>query len=152
MSKSSSLRWKQLPDNLKNRIMGEPSNLVEKPFEPEKTVKSKYHNIKCEYQGIKFDSKKEMNFYLDLLNQQKFGWITKIEIQPEFPYVITYCLPLPGDKSLSMVQKAKYIADFRVTYPDGHVEIIDVKEFKTTVYKRKKKIIRKLYGIEIKEV
>ena len=129
-----------------NNVLSVPSE------EPKKPGKSKYHNVKCEYRGISFDSMKERDYYIKLELLKRSGEITKIELQPEYPYIITYSLPLPGDKSKAMVQKAKYIGDFRITYPDGSIEVIDAKGIKTAIYRRKKGIIRKLYDIEIQEV
>jgi hypothetical protein len=44
-----------------------------------------------------------------------------------------------------------YIADFKVSFADGHVEIHDAKGFLTDVYRLKKKLVHAIYGIEIKE-
>jgi len=145
-----SLRWREIPDNLKGRIIDQsgsiPSNQVKEPKE------AKYHNVKNEYQGIQFDSLKETAYYKKLLILQKYGEVVKIELQPEYPYIITYCLPLPSDQGNNLIQKVKYIADFLVTYADGHVEIADVKGIKTAIYRRKKRIVEKLYSLKITEI
>jgi hypothetical protein len=148
MSKS---RWKGIPDNLKDRVIDDDKAVIEPPKKP-----SKYHNVKCEYNGIRFDSKKEMNFYITLMVLKNAGQIKEIELRPEFPYVINYSLPekdtnhyLLGGETLS--RKAKYIGDFRVTYTNGQVAVFDVKGVKTAIYRRKKKIVERLYGIEIIE-
>lgn len=46
----------------------------------------------------------------------------------------------------------KYIADFVVIYADGHEEVVDVKGFKTAIYKLKKKLIKAVAGVDIIEV
>lgn len=46
----------------------------------------------------------------------------------------------------------KYIADFRVTYADGRIEVVDVKGVRTGVYRLKKKLVEAQYGIIIIEV
>lgn len=49
-------------------------------------------------------------------------------------------------------RKCDYIADFRVTYADGRTEVIDVKGFKTPDYIIKRKLMRHVHGIAIREV
>lgn len=47
----------------------------------------------------------------------------------------------------------EYVADFKVTYADGRVEIIDCKGMKTEAYKIKKKLFEYRYPeLTIKEV
>ena len=108
----------------------------------------KYHNIKTEISGIKFDSKKESKYFNDLTLLKKSKHIIDFKLQPEFEYYITYSHPL---KSNTFTVKRKYIADFKIYNLDGSIEIWDVKGFKTAIYKQKKKIIEKIYGIKIIE-
>lgn len=107
----------------------------------------KYKNKKCELDGFKFDSLKERDYYsiLKLLKQR--GQIIDFDLQPKFEYIITYSTSYNNN---IMIQKAKYIADFRVFHNDGTITVEDVKGFETAIFKRKKKIIKKLYGIDIK--
>lgn len=111
---------------------------------------SKYSAIKTVVDGIKFDSKKEADYYRQLLLQKnaknKSERIESIELQPRFDYSIEY-----SANGKTYNRKAFYKADFLVVYADFRVEIIDVKGFKTATYKRKKKIIEALYNIEIIE-
>jgi hypothetical protein len=44
-----------------------------------------------------------------------------------------------------------YFADFKVTYGDGRVEVVDVKGVKTPLYRFKKKCVEAGYNIIIKE-
>ena len=53
---------------------------------------------------------------------------------------------------LNGVKICTYYADFVVYFPSGKVEVIDVKGFKTDVYKLKKKMMLAFHGIYIKEV
>lgn len=113
-------------------------------------MKNKYSNIKTVIDNITFDSKKEAAYYNTLKLLKRAGEVVKIDLQPEFPYNV--CCTVPGLKdSRVFAQQRKYIADFRVTYKDGHIEIIDVKGMRTAEYKRKKKIIEAIYGIKIIE-
>ena len=110
----------------------------------------KYKNKKCELDGYKFDSLKERDYYsiLKLLKQR--GQIQNFELQPEFLYKIIYSPRFPTRDDKIMVQHCKYIADFMVFHNDGTITVEDVKGFETAIFKRKKKIIKKLYGIDIK--
>jgi hypothetical protein len=102
---------------------------------------AKYRNKKTEANGIVFDSKKEADRYHELLFLQKAGIVTKIELQPRFLLQAAY---MDGAR---LVRKMEYVADFRVTYSDGRVEVEDVKTSatKTKSYLIKRKLFRKLY-------
>jgi len=118
---------------------------------PEKKVKkSKYHAVKKEVDGFTFDSIKEADYYSKLVLLQRSGEIIKIERQVRYEYLIIYTprhTPIPN-----FDQKACYIADFRITYKDGMVEVVDTKGFMTAIAKRKIKIVKKLFGIDVKIV
>ncbi len=102
---------------------------------------SKYSAVKTEVDGIVFDSAKEARRYKELLLLRKAGYIGFLEMQVPFE------LNAGGTHSL------KYIADF--VYRDtttGKRVVEDVKGFRTAVYRKKKRLMKKLYGIEINEV
>lgn len=110
--------------------------------EPEKK-KSKYGNKKTEVDGIKFDSKKEAKRYGELNVLLKAGEIGLLERQVVFELKI-------GDKTV-----CKYIADFVYTKKTGERIVEDVKSEATRklrLYLLKKKLMKELLGIEIKEV
>ena len=99
--------------------------------------KSKYNNSKVTYQGLTFDSKKEFEYYLILKDKEKRGLVFNIkrqvplEIQPAFT-----------DKTGVKHRAIIYKADFVYTdYISGKVKYIDVKGFRTEVYKLKKKLL-----------
>lgn len=102
----------------------------------------KYNAKRTEVDGIWFDSKSEAEYYCGLKLLKKAGEVKEIELQPTFELI-------PAEKGK---QAIKYKADFRVTYADGRQEVIDVKGYKTDVYKLKKRLVEHKYGIEIKEV
>lgn len=111
-------------------------------------AKSKYNNQKCYCDGLKFDSKAEMNYYAVLTLQKKAGLIKDIQCQVPFEL-------LPGytTKAGERVRKITYLADFVVAYADGTTEVIDVKGRQTDVYKLKKKMLLYKYpDINFKEV
>ena len=97
---------------------------------------SKYHAQPTVVNGIRFDSKREAERYLEL----KVLVQGDVEVHPRFPLYV-------GD-----VLIATYEADFRYETPDGEVVVEDVKGVKTAVYRLKKKLVEVLYGIKITEV
>jgi hypothetical protein len=114
---------------------------------------------KTTVEGITFHSKKEARYYQDLLIQKQAGIITKIECQPVFELQPAYrkccgailldtrkvsICPRCGKKVLT-TRAITYSADFRVTYADGHVEIVDVKGYETPEFKRTHKIFEYRY-------
>lgn len=124
-------------------------NSIGKTFIPVK--KSKYHNAKTIIDGITFDSKKEAAYYNTLKLLKRAGEVTQIDLQPEFPYNMYCTVPGINDGNRVFAKQYKYIADFRVTYKDGRVEIIDVKGVKTSIYRQKKKIVEAIYNVKIIE-
>ena len=115
---------------------------------------SKYNNNKVEYNGVIFDSKKELRFFLYLKDLEKDN-IVKYEIQPAFRY------------QGQAIRSINYIADFTVVVLDvekfknaigyrdekkghaaadddikaGKTVILDTKGYKTEVYKLKYKLM-----------
>ncbi len=109
---------------------------------------SKYHNEKVEYQGQKYDSKKEFNRAMELERLEHLGLIQNLQRQVEFELQ-------PKFKFMGKTIRAiNYVADF-VYYDNGDKIVEDVKSpitRKNPVYKLKKKMLMYKYGIEIKEV
>lgn len=104
---------------------------------------SKYGNIKTEYNGRKFDSKSEANhaIVLDTMKRAKIPSQRVLDVQYQYKFPVT----------VSEKHICNYIADFYVTFADGHTEIQDVKGMRTPVYKLKKKLVEALYGQPIIE-
>ena len=135
------------------RLTEEEYNALIKGSSGSRVKKPKYRNRKAEYydpvlkETITFDSEKERNYYLILKDRERRGEIQKLErqvsitIQPSFT-----------DKNGKKIREITYIADFiYYEYKDGkiHQHIIDVKGYKTEVYKLKKKLLAyKGYYIE----
>jgi len=108
--------------------------------------KNKYNNKKPIVDGIKFDSKKEAKFYQNLKLLKAAGEVKTFELQPKF-------VLLEKDKDRVTGRGIKYIADFKITYSDGSVEVVDVKGYKTQVFKLKKKLLLAKYpNINFREV
>ncbi len=123
---------------------------------------NKYRNKKVELDGILFDSKKESAIYLDLKRAKATGEIKDFERQKEYTLIpAQYEFEPYTDKKGRTVDKAKcveractYKADFVVTYPDGEVSVIDCKGARglDQKYGIKRKLMRHVHGIAIKEV
>ena len=108
---------------------------------------NKYKNKKVEYHGIKFDSNKEMAYYIKLEILEQRGKIKDLELQKV--YELQPSFKING----KTYQKITYKADFSyISVEDNKLHVIDVKGFKTEVYKLKKKMFAYKYGIEIEEV
>lgn len=90
--------------------------------------------------GITFDSKGEMQRYLDLVLQQKSGLIEDLQIQPEFTLQEGYF-----DYRLKVrILPIKYIADF--SYREKGKDVVeDFKGHRTKDYKMKNKMFRKKF-------
>lgn len=108
--------------------------------EPPAKKKSKYGANKKEVDGIRFDSEKEAKRYQELKLLQKAGVIGLLELQ------VPYELNEGGTHSL------RYIADFVYMVSEtGEKVVEDAKGFRTKEYKKKRRLMKKIYGIKIKE-
>ena len=97
---------------------------------------NKYNNVKCEWRGEKFDSKRELERHLVLLDMQKRGEIKNLKRQPRFK------LEVNGQLICT------YVGDWR--YDDNSIGFLfdtveDAKGFKTPEFKLKWKLCKALY-------
>ena len=113
-------------------------------------MKSKYLNKKTDYDGIVFDSKKELKKWLDYKDLEEKGEIKDLKRQVE--YVLIEKFKLNG----KTYRKTSYLADFTyVSTKDGKLHVVDVKSpytRKNPVYRLKKKLMAYLFQIEVEEV
>ena len=108
---------------------------------------NKYKNKSVEYHGIKFDSKKEMAYYIKLELLEQKGIIKDLELQKSFELQPSFKL------NGKIYKKITYRADFSyVSVQDNKIHIVDTKGFRTQVYKLKRKMFAYKYGIEIEEI
>ena len=110
---------------------------------------SKYNNIKTQYDGIKFDSKKECARYCELKQLEKLGVISSLRLQPRYVLQDKFVINGRTERSIS------YVADFEYWDNEKQKMVVeDVKSpaTKTPVYKIKKKLFEKRYGVEITEI
>ena len=96
----------------------------------------KFNAKPTELDGIKFASKKEAKYYQDLKLRQAAGEVLFFLRQVPFH--------LPGN--------VRYVCDFQEFLADGQVKFVDVKGYKTDMYKLKVKQVKAVFGVTIEEV
>ena len=107
---------------------------------------SKYKNQKVVVDNILFDSKKEANYYTKLKILRDAGKISDLELQKR--YALQQGFKLHGKTYRAIT----YIADFVYKDQEGQTHVVDTKGYRTQVYKIKKKLFMKKFGIEIEEI
>ncbi|ACC71082.1 DUF1064 domain-containing protein [Paraburkholderia phymatum] len=124
---------------------------VDDPFDPSlirpatpAKKPSKYRNEKCESGGIKFDSKREMMRWHDLVQMQARGEISELELQ--VPFILAEPVMIGGRKRPAL----RYVADF-VYERNGEQVIEDVKGRITEGYRIKRHLMA-ARGLKIVEV
>jgi len=105
----------------------------------------KYHNKITVIDNIKFQSKKEAEYYLYLKNELRLGKITDLRLQVK--YELQPKIKING----KTIREINYIADFVYNKDDEEV-VIDCKGFRTPVYKLKAKMFAYKYKKEIRGV
>ena len=99
---------------------------------------NKYRNIKTVVDGHLFDSRREATRYAVLKQLEKQGDIQNLTLQPRFMLKV------------NDVKVADYVGDF--AYIEKGVGVVeDVKGMKTPVYQLKKKLMKAIHGIEVRE-
>jgi len=118
-----------------------------------KKKKNKFRAKKTIVSGIKFDSKKEGSRYTQLKMMQDHGVISNLKMQVKFPLVVRKFIVNGEEIDLGYQYMREYVADFTYTR-DGKEIVEDVKSAHTKKlrpYKLKKKLMKKVYNIEIFE-
>lgn len=122
-------------------------------------MRSKYGNRKAKARGKVFDSTMERSRYYTLSMLEKAGEISDLRMQ--VPYELIPAIYETQEVQLKtktkqvqkLVQRAiYYVADFVYKDTEGNEVVEDVKGFRTAEYRLKKKMMRALLGIQIKEV
>ena len=99
------------------------------------TPKRKYRNEPTEG----FDSKAEYRRYQELMLLEAAGRIAALQRQPKYPI------------GINGVHICTYVGDFRYV-EHGSVIVEDVKGVRTPAYKIKRKLMKAVYGIDVKEI
>lgn len=102
--------------------------------------RNKYGAKKTVIDGIKFDSRMEANYYLELKLMLNKKQIVSFKRQPHFELA-------PAGKTSwgQQYTKVVYTPDFLVEYPDGHVEAVEVKGRETEAFGVRKRLFYYLY-------
>ena len=95
----------------------------------------KYNAVRTEVNNIRFASKKEANYYDELLLKKEAGIVLFFLMQVPFH--------LPGNVT--------YRVDFQEFHTDGTIHFVDVKGVRTKEFIRNKKMVEALFPVEIEE-
>lgn len=106
--------------------------------------RSKYHAKKTCVDGITFDSKREADRYLVLKSMEEDGAIKDLRRQVRYELVPAF------NVDGRHYRPVFYVADF-VYRENGHEVVEDVKGMMTDVYKLKRKLFARRYGMSIRE-
>lgn len=101
-------------------------------------VLSKYGAVRTEVDGVVFASKREAKRYQELRLLERAGQIEQLELQPRYPIAI------------NDVKICTYVGDFQYRERGAFV-LEDVKGMKTPAYNIKKKLVKAIYQIDIRE-
>ena len=128
-----------------------------------RTKKNKYNAKKVEYDGLLFDSQKEVLRYKELCLLCSEGVISNLQRQVKYILIPTQREPAVlgprgGLKQGKLLEnECSYIADFVYTVNEtGEMVVEDVKGYKKgeayKVFTIKRKLMLFVYGIQIKEI
>lgn len=122
---------------------------------------NKYGNKKVEYDGLKFDSKKEKDRYIFLKAQEMLGNIQDLQLQVKYELIpaikeeyVEHLKTKDRVKTRTVQLAITYTCDFQY-YKNGELVIEDVKSSPKMLAKEyvlKKKILFALKGLKITEV
>lgn len=110
---------------------------------------SKYHSRKVTTPDGVFDSHREYDRWVNLKMMQLAGFITQLQRQVRFDLIPA----APAEHGKRAERGVSYVADF--TYIDiasGGFVVEDAKGVRTPDYIIKRKLMRWIHGIEVKEV
>lgn len=119
------------PDPTAREAIGNVMRLVR----AQNRKKNKYNARKTVMCGHTFDSKREADYYLELLARKQAGEIVRIGFQPSYTLLAGF-----KDNMGKNQKPITYTADFFVTYADGRHEVIEVKGMRTRDYLLRKKL------------
>lgn len=117
----------------------------------------KYGNEKVRLDSYLFDSLKEKNRYLVLLMRQKLGEICGLTVHPKFKLLDKK----NGQRAVSYVADFSYYTHYEVAgMGGGELVVEDTKGIdpktgwntRTPVYKLKKRLMKELLNIEVREI
>lgn len=111
-------------------------------FGPDQPKRPKYRNEKTVVDGLNFDSKREASRYLELKMAEKHGRIRNLKLQYVYPIVI------------DGVYVTTYTADFvyeELVGGEWQPVTEDAKGYPNETYPIRKRLMKAVYGIEVRE-
>jgi hypothetical protein len=102
---------------------------------------NKFNARKCSEDGYKFDSGRELKRYRELKLYVKAGHISNLEVHPIYVFTVN------GHPICKMIPDFRYIEQEKLV-----VEDVKSPATITPVYRLKSKLLKALYGIDIKEI
>ena len=116
---------------------------------------SKYYSHKIKFKGIEFDSKYEMEHYMNLLHQQRNGKISGLRLQKEFVIIPQLTKLVPEQlktkvryNKMVVEQDARYTCDFVYKENDTYY-MVEFKSEETAKLQdyilRRKLMMQKIY-------
>ncbi|WP_246174186.1 DUF1064 domain-containing protein [Paraburkholderia hayleyella] len=135
-------------DDIAAGVDNSPPTVLPKPAKPKKPPK--YRNTKCEQDGQKFDSRRELKRFNELVVMQAKGEISELQCQVPFALI-----PKQTHADGTAERQTGYIADFTYRNAAGGLVVEDVKSKitqKNPAYGIKRKLMLWLHRISIREV
>jgi hypothetical protein len=106
--------------------------------------RNKYNNLPTIVDQIKFHSKKESARYSQLKLEEKAGLIKDLQLQVPFELIPKLVINGKAERAI------KYIADFTYYDQAGNYIVEDVKGIVLDVFKLKYRLMKQVFGIDIK--
>ncbi|HRE52252.1 MAG TPA: DUF1064 domain-containing protein [Flavitalea sp.] len=129
-------------DDIRNSAVYELNkHLFDKPAPAKEKKRHKFGASRTEVGGETFDSKREAKRYAELRILQKAGKIGMLARQVDYE--------LNAGGSHSLVYRADFVY---IEVETGRTIVEDAKGMLTREYKKKKRLMKQIYGIEIQEV
>lgn len=126
------------------------SAMPRQPMRP-KAKRSKYGAVPTVVDGIRFDSKKEANYYLRLKLSEKIGDIRGLTLQKEWPLVVVADVRSDDEPFYTRIGTYRSDFDYFDVVLNARV-VVDVKGIDTPLSKWKRKHVAAQYGIEVQIV
>jgi len=106
--------------------------------------RNKLNAEKAEVDGLRFDSLKEANYYMQLRLMERAGEIKELRVHPKYDLMVN------GEKVCGFWPDFEYLDD------KGQRHVVDVKGYKGgatfAIFRLKAKLFHALYGTEVEVV
>lgn len=115
---------------------------------------NKYGAKRTKFNGIWFDSKKEADFYAELLLRERLGEISDIQLQPQFKFHASGGVPITI-KSKGFPNGRHVVARMDFRYFDNMAQksvVVDVKGEDTPLSRHKRAHVEAEYGVTVEVI